>query len=84
MVVVEPDASTRVFVLEECGGVVLSISVLGPVAWQDRSTGRCTDADAGNLPDKYLEGKAQDLNVRGVVPERDEDEACSGVRGALK
>jgi hypothetical protein len=29
------------------GGDVLSISVLGPVVWEDRSTGRCTDADAG-------------------------------------
>ena len=37
------------------GGVVLSISVLGPVLWEDKSTGRCTDAGAGNLLDKSNE-----------------------------
>jgi hypothetical protein len=35
------------------GGDLLSTSVLGPVVWEDRATGRCTDVGVGNLLDKY-------------------------------
>jgi hypothetical protein len=53
-------------VSSRCGGGVLSISVLGPVAWEDRSTGRCTDAGAGNLPTS-VRRKAQDISVRRLL-----------------
>jgi hypothetical protein len=53
--VVKRGIGIETFALEvsRCGEDLLSISVLGPVVWEDRSTGRCTDAGAGNLLDKY-------------------------------
>ena len=42
---------TFVLGVSRCRRDVLSTSVLGPVVWEDRSTGRRTDAGAGNLPE---------------------------------
>lgn len=53
--VVKRGIGIETFALEvsRSGADLLRTSVLGPVVWEDRSTGRCTDVGVGNLLDKY-------------------------------